>query len=793
MTTLREALTRSSWRLLLFIGRRRSLRLSSNAPKAYLIDRLEQALVEPANLAEALAGLGELERRALADLLAGGGRLPRRYLQPRYGDFRPSGRLIGRARADEQDLSPLERLLVLGLLFYDRSAGELFAPAELIPLLENDLPLLMSAGTSAGSVTRDETPAGPPAPQLPFAGRYTPADLACHDLAVLLALLQREPVRPLHGHWLPPRILTAWGRHSVVPPLSLGARGELQTGRRRFLHYLAESGGFLPPGGLFLVPTPAAWLWLNASRADRLETLWQAWLAPDLDRWRLFRLPGWDWLKHPGRLIQALNAELVADSDREVPSLYRSLHSYLASLLARRPQFYDFVPPNFADPTAVLTSLLADLLAGPYSWLGLLSLVPGEAGAESGRDRDKESGSAETGRDSGRRLTAESLAWLGGPEPAAADSPRFTRFAIETDLQPDPLRSRLILTLDGSLPEPADLMAVMEMGREVEEQGSRGADRQGSSRDAEQGRKSTPAPRHPGIPAPILRYQITADSFVRALHRGWSPPALLDALNRLAGRPLTGPEINLLRTWAEVAGRAVIHPLVVLETADPAIIERLAADRRGRSLIRRTLSPRAVAVDPTRLDQLIRRLAEQEGLPPSVQVSAPVEGEQTARIAPLASPAPLPQPAHLWLALQVYRQLGQYLRLPVRIPQAVLDSVAALLSPTDIAAADTAAGQVMAALQDSLQGRDPFPPWPEEGLPLAESLPVIEAALAGGRLLEISYYTAGRAEVTRRMVEPYRLEWRGDVPYLVAFCHRVQAERVFRVDRIREIEERSRE
>ncbi|MFC1975318.1 WYL domain-containing protein [Chloroflexota bacterium] len=35
-----------------------------------------------------------------------------------------------------------------------------------------------------------------------------------------------------------------------------------------------------------------------------------------------------------------------------------------------------------------------------------------------------------------------------------------------------------------------------------------------------------------------------------------------------------------------------------------------------------------------------------------------------------------------------------------------------------------------------------------------------------------------------RQVEPYRLEWRSDTPYLVGFCHLAQAERVFRVDRI---------
>jgi len=58
--------------------------------------------------------------------------------------------------------------------------------------------------------------------------------------------------------------------------------------------------------------------------------------------------------------------------------------------------------------------------------------------------------------------------------------------------------------------------------------------------------------------------------------------------------------------------------------------------------------------------------------------------------------------------------------------------------------------------------------WVEPGLPVEETLAVIEQAL------EMSYYTAGQQELTHRVVEPLRLEYRRDIPYLVAFCHRAQ-------------------
>jgi len=61
---------------------------------------------------------------------------------------------------------------------------------------------------------------------------------------------------------------------------------------------------------------------------------------------------------------------------------------------------------------------------------------------------------------------------------------------------------------------------------------------------------------------------------------------------------------------------------------------------------------------------------------------------------------------------------------------------------------------------------------------------LIEEALTRREALEIVYWTEGRGRRTQRVVEPRRLEWRGEVPYLIAYCRLRQEERVFRVDRI---------
>lgn len=275
---------------------------------------------------------------------------------------------------------------------------------------------------------------------------------------------------------------------------------------------------------------------------------------------------------------------------------------------------------------------------------------------------------------------------------------------------------------------------------------------------------------------------VTPASFARALQSGWSPPALLDALNRLTDRPLTGAENALLRIWTEASQRVNLSPAWLLETTDPAIIKRLASTRRGRTLIHRTLSPRTVVVDPARLDQLVRRLVEQEGMPP--KMPGVNSGQFEARGGKSSS-------SLIWLTVQVYQQLGQYIALPVRIPQFILDQLTSLVQPADLASAEIAVEQTLTALRLALDGRVPFPAFQagaEAGLAVEESLRLIGQALAGGQKVRLHYYAASTDTLSWRLVEPYRLEWHHDTPYLVGFCHHAQAERTFRVDRIRAIQ-----
>lgn len=821
MITLWEALQASSWQLMITIGRQRGLGLDANLSKSELMTKIAPTLLDPVSLNQAMTHLPAPAGQALLYLCQAGGHCPARYLRQQHGHLRPMSQLVQRrqrvtAQSDLSPFAPLEQLCLLGLAFLDRKTDDLFIPSDLMPLIEEALNRgredTKTRGGEEGNSNFASLHLASSPPHL-----ASPVDLLCHDLTCLLALLQREDIAPLHRRWLPSYFLADWSQNCAVPPASPNARSELQTNRRRFLHYLAENAGWLGDQGSevrgeksanhddqqsavgsrqsFLKPAPAAWLWLQANWDKRLHRLWQTWVTPHPELWRAYRLPGHDWLADPARLLAPLHQALT-ELDPADPARFGQM------LLARSPALLDLVPANLVNPAEALVEAIAQLLIGPLVWLGVLS-------------KDEEI------HPSSFRLTLQGQAWLTG-QPLADDLPPYAKFSLKTDFQSDVLDSALTLTLEDDLPEPIDLMVAMEVSEEAipqgydETRGDEEAKRQKPEKMRASGMDEHASRIMPHVShlTPHVSRVITAASFIKALHRGWSPPALLDALNRLANRPLTPQEITLLHAWAELADRVTIHHATLLETTDPDIIIRLASTRRGRALIHRTLSPRAIVVDSIRLDQLVRRLTEQEGVPPKDETGTfrvKAESIQPSSLSLHPSSA-----AHLWLAVRVYQQLGQYIPLPVRLPQTLLDQVTALSSSADLAAAEIAAEQTLAALQQVVEGRTIFPAWPEDGLPVEDSLPVIEEALATGQNLELLYYTAGTDRLTRRVVEPYRIEWRGrgagaqkiedsrwkiedkiharqrgspklGIPYLVGFCHRTQAERVFRLDRIQAI------
>jgi predicted DNA-binding transcriptional regulator YafY len=71
--------------------------------------------------------------------------------------------------------------------------------------------------------------------------------------------------------------------------------------------------------------------------------------------------------------------------------------------------------------------------------------------------------------------------------------------------------------------------------------------------------------------------------------------------------------------------------------------------------------------------------------------------------------------------------------------------------------------------------------------PAAEHVALIEQALHDRRRLDMRYYLMSRDEETRRQVDPYHLTVYEGGFYLVGYCHLRKTERIFSVERIREL------
>ena len=68
----------------------------------------------------------------------------------------------------------------------------------------------------------------------------------------------------------------------------------------------------------------------------------------------------------------------------------------------------------------------------------------------------------------------------------------------------------------------------------------------------------------------------------------------------------------------------------------------------------------------------------------------------------------------------------------------------------------------------------------------AEVMGALSEATASHRQVELDYYSFGRDQWSRRVVEPYAVFSAGGQWYVSAWCHMVDDERLFRLDRVRD-------
>ncbi|MCR4431520.1 MAG: transcriptional regulator [Tepidanaerobacteraceae bacterium] len=66
---------------------------------------------------------------------------------------------------------------------------------------------------------------------------------------------------------------------------------------------------------------------------------------------------------------------------------------------------------------------------------------------------------------------------------------------------------------------------------------------------------------------------------------------------------------------------------------------------------------------------------------------------------------------------------------------------------------------------------------------------IIEKCISERKSIEVDYYTLSRDETKRRILDPYHLIYKNGAWYLIAFCHWRKDVKIFRVDRIKAVNE----
>ncbi len=376
MLDLVQMLAGRTHRDLELIARAHKLDFTRRKSKASGLASLTQALLQDGAYQQALKRLTPGQLAALQALDLAGGWLPLPLFTHYFGEMRPykPWRLGSPLHNDNgagqrgevrhpwrYPASDAERLYHLGFVFIrDGEMVGLVAEAQAI-LPPPDAPQAEAATQEASSAII-----------LPVGRAAHGRDGLLRDVAALLGVLLRVDAAAVHGRWLSLSVLCEVNAALLVPDDLSAARSELQTGRLRWLHYLAQVSGLLSVQGGVYKPTAAAWRWLAAPPDVQWSCLMQA-VERDLEQvraprlWDTFRLPSvqartWSVVRHTldslessavykvKDVLAALKPYLLPDTRANIAYLLRDAFAWSGVLLLSRGRVYVHWQVNDAIP-----------------------------------------------------------------------------------------------------------------------------------------------------------------------------------------------------------------------------------------------------------------------------------------------------------------------------------------------------------------------------------------------------------------------------------------------------------
>jgi hypothetical protein len=137
---------------------------------------------------------------------------------------------------------------------------------------------------------------------------------------------------------------------------------------------------------------------------------------------------------------------------------------------------------------------------------------------------------------------------------------------------------------------------------------------------------------------------------------------------------------------------------------------------------------------------------------------------------------------NLWLSTRVLVGLRGLLPVSAVPPTLTLSELTGRLTPLKLEHLEHQAQRILEVVSSAIRGRDAFfPPC----TPVSrEVINLVTDAIEQETTLEISYQSLADYQPRPRCVSPLRLEQKGSLYYLHAYCYRAERNLTFRLDRV---------
>ncbi|MCP4425326.1 MAG: WYL domain-containing protein [Chloroflexi bacterium] len=265
---------------------------------------------------------------------------------------------------------------------------------------------------------------------------------------------------------------------------------------------------------------------------------------------------------------------------------------------------------------------------------------------------------------------------------------------------------------------------------------------------------------------------VTPLTFAQAVQRGYSLTHIVYLLETTTNQSLSDQQQRQILDWYRRHDTYRLRPVTLLSVKQPEQLASIIKNGHLRPHIQKQISPRHAIAAPA-IQPLLQKWAIRRGY----RLNAPVgEPTPTAQISPTG---------YQWLGLQLLTTLGQITPLPCSPPHAELEALAAHISPEEQSQLAALVEQISANLQRAIRGRDAF-------FPARKTIPpqwveTVRRAIANDQTISLAYQALGECSPSCRHIQPLRLEERGSLFYLYAYCFRAEANRTFRLDRVKEL------